>query len=116
MGGGGGANMPDPQELQRRLGEELPSWYTPLVTTAAILTVLALLGAIILLALPPSNEFFRRPQPTWEPPVPGYPAYPPAPGTAPQPPAPGTPGGPTGGQPGGPPAGGPPAPPTPPAG
>jgi hypothetical protein len=38
-----------------------------------VLTLLALLAALIMLALPASNEFFRRPDPTFEPP----PSYPP---------------------------------------
>jgi hypothetical protein len=66
-------NLPDPGEVQRRLEDALPSWYQPVSTTLTVLALLALLGALILLALPASNEFFRKPQPAWEPPVPGYP-------------------------------------------
>ncbi|BCB80480.1 hypothetical protein GCM10022251_03670 [Phytohabitans flavus] len=96
----GQSGVPDSAEIQRRLDEALPGWYTPVTTTIAVLSLLALLVALILLALPPSNEFFRKPAPVWEPPVPGaaYPGYPayqqvppataaPAPGV---PPAPGT--------------------------
>jgi hypothetical protein len=80
-------NGPDPAELQRALDERLPNWYQPVTTTIGVLSVLSLLTALILLALPRSNEFFRRPQPTWEPPVPGsgYPGYPPAGGQGGQP-------------------------------
>jgi hypothetical protein len=102
-------DVPDAAEIQRRLEDALPSWYTPLSIAITVLSLLALLAALILLALPPSNEFFRKPAPVWEPPVPGaaYPAYPQVP-SAPQsgtPPPTGTP-----------PAGTPPAAPTPPAG
>ncbi|MDQ7910325.1 DUF4064 domain-containing protein [Phytohabitans sp. ZYX-F-186] len=98
----GDSDVPDAAEIQRRLEDALPSWYTPVSITVAVLSLLALLVALILLALPPSNEFFRKPAPLWEPPVPGaaYPGYPPAtaapapgvppaPGTPPAPPAPG---------------------------
>ncbi|GAA4463476.1 hypothetical protein GCM10023170_069750 [Phytohabitans houttuyneae] len=103
-------DVPDASEIQRRLEDALPSWYTPVTITLAVISLLALLAALILLALPPSNEFFRKPAPAWEPPVPGatYPAYPgypqvpqapgapaqgapPAPGTQVPPPAPPTP-------------------------
>lgn len=83
-------DVPDASEIQRRLEDALPSWYTPVTITLAVLSLLALLIALILLALPPSNEFFRKPAPAWEPPVPGgaYPAYPTYPAT---PSAPGVP-------------------------
>lgn len=99
-----GTNAPDQAEVQRILNEHLPGWYGPVTTTISIIALLSLLIALILLALPRSNEFFRRPQPAWEPPLPGstYPGYPqaggpgaPAPGEQPgyQPPMP-PPGGP----------------------
>jgi hypothetical protein len=71
-------NLPDPKEVQRQINDALPSWYRPTTTTLAVLALLALLAAIILLALPPANEFFRKPQAVWQPP--GYPTvgYPPA--------------------------------------
>ncbi|WP_018217899.1 hypothetical protein [Salinispora vitiensis] len=74
-----------PEELNRRLEEVLPSWYEPVLTGA--LGAIALLVALILLALPKSNEFFRKPQQQWEPPVPGA-AYPMAPGGPAYPPPP----------------------------
>jgi hypothetical protein len=68
---------PDPAEIQDRINSELP-WLTPLSITTSLITIVALLVALILLALPPSNEFFRKPAQVWEPPVPGgaYPGYP----------------------------------------
>ncbi|TDB73716.1 hypothetical protein [Micromonospora sp. KC723] len=77
-GGPSGGDMPSGEEIARRLEEGLPSWYTPVTTLLAVLTLLSLLVALILLALPKANEFFRKPQPAWEPPAPGaaYPGYP----------------------------------------
>ncbi|SDY22696.1 hypothetical protein SAMN05444365_1011124 [Micromonospora pattaloongensis] len=95
LGGGssGGAGMPDQAEIQRRIEQELP-WYTPVSVVLGVISVIALLVALILLALPASNEFFRKPQAAWEPPVPGA-GYPPVPG-GPYPGYPATPGYPSG--------------------
>ncbi|MGW0435193.1 hypothetical protein ACWDV4_21965 [Micromonospora sp. NPDC003197] len=93
---------PDPAEIQRMLDEALPGWYEPVTLATSLFTLIALLVALILLALPAANEFFRKPQgPGWEPPLPGgtYPGYPqsypqypptspPGPGNPPYPPAP----------------------------
>jgi hypothetical protein len=72
------SNLPDPAEVQRQLSAALPSWYSGLSVTISLIGLLALLAALIMLALPASNEFFRKPQPVWQPPV-GYPppGYPP---------------------------------------
>jgi hypothetical protein len=104
MGTGSGTG-PSQDEVQRRINEAVPSWYTPLTTTLSVVALLAVLGAVILLALPASNEFFRKPAAAgWEPgmpypqgygqqqpPYPGqqapYPGQPPYPGQ--QPPYPG---------------------------
>ncbi|MFG1718464.1 hypothetical protein ACGFII_07490 [Micromonospora chalcea] len=125
-GGGTTGDMPSPDEIQRRLDDALPSWYTPVNLLLGLVALLALLAALILLALPKANEFFRKPKAGWEPPVPGGaypaapghpgepsypgptgdPAYPPAPGTPPpstpggQPPSAGQPPAGPGGQPG----------------
>jgi hypothetical protein len=82
MNNANNANAPDQAEIQRALDERLPGWYGPVSTTLAIVSLLALLVALILLALPSANQFFRRPQPAWEPPLPGssYPGYPPSSG------------------------------------
>ncbi|SCL38316.1 hypothetical protein GA0074692_4971 [Micromonospora pallida] len=88
--GGSSADMPSQEEIARRLEDALPSWYTPVSTLVNLVAVLALIAALVLLALPASNQFFRKPQPAWEPSLPGaYPGYPT-----------GTPGYPTHGQPG----------------
>lgn len=90
MGGGGTTGGPSQTEVQQRLEDALPSWYTPLTTVTAVVVLLAILGALILLALPAANEFFRKPAPGFDPSQP-YPAYPypgqPYPGQA-QPPYP----------------------------
>ncbi|MEH0935668.1 hypothetical protein [Micromonospora psammae] len=88
--GGGGGDAPTGEEIERSLNAALPSWFGPVTTLLGVLGLLALIAALILLALPKSNEFFRKPQQAWEPPPPGagYPAtpgypqsgYPPAPG------------------------------------
>ncbi|RZU72593.1 hypothetical protein EV384_0964 [Micromonospora kangleipakensis] len=89
-GGGNTGDMPSGQEIQRRLEDALPSWYGPITTLLGVLGLLALLGALILLALPNANEFFRKPQQAWEPPLPGaaYPTHPYAGGQPGYPPAP----------------------------
>jgi hypothetical protein len=93
--------MPDQAEIQRRLADALPSWFTPVSLVLGILSLLMLLVALVLLALPPSNAYFRKTPASavWEPGVPGYPypaegqpAYPPYPGQPGYPPYPGQPG------------------------
>jgi hypothetical protein len=95
FGGPTDPDAPSPEELQELLADALPSWYGAVTILLSVIGLLALLGALILLALPPSNEFFRKPQTEWQPPAgqPGYmayPAYPPSaapPGSAEQPPS-----------------------------
>jgi hypothetical protein len=65
-------DAPDPAEVQDRINEALPGWYPAATLTMTILSIAALAAALLLLALPPSNEFFRKPQQPFEPP----PAYP----------------------------------------
>lgn len=91
-GGTTGGDLPNPDEVQRRLTDALPGWVGPVTTLMAVLSLLALLAVIILLALPASNAFFRKPTAGDQPPMPGaaYPPYPSYPGQ--QPPYPGSPG------------------------
>lgn len=105
-------------ELERVLAEELPEWYQVVNIGASLVGVVALLVALLLLALPASNEFFRRPEPVAVPPYPppSFPQQPPPgypPSASPAGPPPGPPGSPAGPPPGlpGPPPGVPPAPP-----
>ncbi|WP_250000671.1 hypothetical protein [Actinoplanes sp. M2I2] len=72
------AGGPSQAEVQRQIDAALPSWYTPTTTTLSVLALLAILGTVILLALPASNEFFRKPSAAaWDPsmPYPGGPGY-----------------------------------------
>ncbi|BCJ65352.1 DUF2076 domain-containing protein [Polymorphospora rubra] len=78
-------DLPDPAEIQERTMEALPGWYNPVSLTLTVIALLALLAALILLALPASNEYFRRPSHGGgEPPLPGssYPGYPQTPGSS----------------------------------
>ena len=63
------SGAPNQDEVQRRMDEALPSWYTPTTTTLVVLVLAAILATIILLALPAANEFFRKPAAAggWEP-------------------------------------------------
>jgi hypothetical protein len=79
-------NGPSASDVQRRLSDALPSWYTPTSVTLSVISLLAVLAAIILLALPASNAFFRRPaQAGWDPSMPYPPPPPPHPGQPPYP-------------------------------
>nr|WP_221380844.1 hypothetical protein [Actinoplanes polyasparticus] len=95
MGTGTTTGGPSEAEVQQRLEEALPSWYTASNTTLSVIALLAILGTVILLALPAANEFFRKPAAAWDPSVP-YPQYPGGagygqPGYPAQPPYPGQP-------------------------
>jgi hypothetical protein len=83
----GGSGGPDPAELQRRLQAALPGWYMPVNLTLSALSLVVMIVALILLALPASNEFFRKAPPGWSagPTYPAYPtaSYPPPAGPAP---------------------------------
>ncbi len=70
-----GVEGPDPAEVQRQVEAALPDWYLPLSMGSQAVTILALIVALILLALPPSNEFFRKAPPAYQPPTypPPYP-------------------------------------------
>lgn len=78
-GGDTGANGPSSEEVQRRLEEALPSWATAVSLLLGVVSLIALLAALILLALPKANAFFRKPTAAWEPPTPGA-SYPQASG------------------------------------
>ncbi|MBQ0978584.1 hypothetical protein [Micromonospora sp. M61] len=98
-GGETGANGPSSEEVQRRLEEALPSWATAVSLLLGVISLISLLAALILLAMPKANAFFRKPTAAWEPPTPGasyqapgQPGYPQAPGQPGYPQAPGQPG------------------------
>jgi MFS family permease len=101
LSGGGNTNGIDQEELTRRVQDAVPGWVTPVNYVLLFVGIVVSAAGIILLALPAANTFFRRPQPVWEPPVPG--AYYPAPGApeAGAPAAPAAPGAPAPGAPDG---------------
>jgi hypothetical protein len=78
-----GGTSPEQTEIQRRIEDALPAWQSSVDLVTSILLILAFGGAMILLALPQSNAFFRKEQEVWVPPTyPGGGGYPPAPGQA----------------------------------
>jgi hypothetical protein len=88
-------NGPSASQVEQRLAAALPSWYTPTTVILSVVSLLAILSAIILLTLPASNAYFRPAQPAWDPSMPyPYPyPYPTPPQYPPQyPPYPGPPG------------------------
>lgn len=71
-------------QIEQQLETTLPSWYEAVGLLTTGVTVLGLLGAIVLLALPASNAYFRKPA-AWNPAMPyppyqGQPGYPAQPG------------------------------------
>ena len=78
-----GGTSPEQTEIQNRIEDALPAWQNSVDLITSILLILAFGGAMILLALPASNAFFRKEQEVWVPPTyPGGGGYPPAPGQA----------------------------------
>lgn len=73
-GGGNTTNAPDPQDVQNAVNAELPSWSSGVTTLLGVIGLVAVLAAIILLLLPSSNAFFRKPDPGLA--IPGYPGEP----------------------------------------
>jgi hypothetical protein len=74
FGGNASAGGPSSQQIQQTLREHLPGWYQPALTTTNLISIAAILAAVVLLALPIANEFFRKTrEPGWEPPVPSVP-------------------------------------------
>jgi hypothetical protein len=75
----GTSSGPSSAEVERQLNAALPGWYNGLTVTFAVLALICLLGAIVLLALPASNAFFRAAPAGFDPAYgvqPGYPPYP----------------------------------------
>jgi hypothetical protein len=101
-GNTGNGDVPSAEEVRRRLDEALPNWITPVSILLGVISLIALITALILLALPKANEFFRKPTAAWEPPTPGaaYPGYPQTPGQPGYPQSSGQPGYPSTGEPG----------------
>ncbi|MFG1867763.1 hypothetical protein [Micromonospora arborensis] len=100
-GGESAGNGPSGEEIQRRVEEALPSWVNPVSILLSVISLIALITALILLALPKANPFFRKATAAWEPPTPGasYPGQPQAPGQPGYPQTSGEPGYPSSGEP-----------------
>ncbi len=58
--GTGNVNGVDVKAAAQQVADALPSWAAPLLTTIAIVNLIAVIAVIVLLALPAANEFFRK--------------------------------------------------------
>jgi hypothetical protein len=68
--GGGGNGAPSQSEIANAVKNAMPSWYLPTVTAVGLIGLAVVIAVVVLLALPASNDFFRKQQePVWEPPV-----------------------------------------------
>lgn len=82
-------------EQAQLIARATPVWFTVASNAILVLSLLAVLVTIILLAVPKANEYFRKEEEIWVPPTGsggGYPQYPPPaipqnPGAPPAPPA-----------------------------
>jgi hypothetical protein len=61
LGGSHGTNAPSAGQVQDALDAALPGWYHPVLAWIGIADIVALVVAVVLLALPPANDFFRGP-------------------------------------------------------
>jgi hypothetical protein len=68
--GSAGSGAPTPDQVEKAINEALPTWYQPLLTTVTVVSLVALVTTVVLLALPVANPYFRKPQQQWQPPVP----------------------------------------------
>ncbi|WP_157641059.1 hypothetical protein [Longispora albida] len=68
--GGGFGGDEASKAAAERVAEAYPSWYQPVTMGAMVLGLLCLIGAIITLALPAANDYFRKtpPEPQFIPP------------------------------------------------
>lgn len=96
LAGSGDADTEAVAEQARIITENTPAWLTAASTAIGVLSVIALILVIILLAVPSANEYFRKQDDVWVPPTGqgggGFPQYPPPavpqdPGSPPPPPA-----------------------------
>jgi hypothetical protein len=60
---------PSQAEITQAVQDATPGWITGVTTGVQLIGVLAALAVVILLALPPSHAFFRKPAPEWTPPT-----------------------------------------------
>jgi hypothetical protein len=76
-----GTGSPDAAEVTKIVNDALPSWYSAASLALSVISLLAVLGAVVLLALPAANGYFRKPAQQWEPPLPPQQWEPPFPPT-----------------------------------
>jgi hypothetical protein len=69
--GGDGNQGPTTDAINDAMENHLPGWYLSLAVPSSIVSILAILATIVLLALPASSAFFRKPpaEPVWTPPT-----------------------------------------------
>lgn len=65
----GAGSGPSQAEITQAVQDATPGWITGVSTGLQLIGVLAALAVVILLALPPSHAFFRKPAPEWTPPT-----------------------------------------------
>jgi uncharacterized membrane protein (DUF485 family) len=64
-----GQTNPETEEIERRLQEAIPAWQESATMVITVVLLLMYIAVIVLLALPASNEFFRRETEVWVPPT-----------------------------------------------
>jgi hypothetical protein len=74
------SQTPEQRVAAQRVQDAIPGWAHGLSITLSIVITLLLIAIIVLLALTPSNAYFRKVDAPF---VPGYPSYPPPPGSEP---------------------------------
>jgi hypothetical protein len=62
LGGNSGTNAPGARQIQQALDGALPDWYQPVLNVIGVADIAALVTAVVLLALPGANDFFRKPR------------------------------------------------------
>lgn len=72
MSGFGAPKGIDTKKIAEDTAALFPSWLQAVGTVLSVVVLLSALGAVILLALPPSHPYFRKAEPVWTPPT--YPA------------------------------------------
>lgn len=95
-GSSGDPGLDEINEAAIRVADSMPGWYNAVILTVAVLNVLLYLAIVIMLAVPASNDFFRKPKADVDVMLPpeAYMDDPKGPGLGTTPPAPPAPGGP----------------------
>ncbi len=71
-GMGGNTGGIDQAKVSEGIAALLPGWLNTASLALGVISLIAAIAVVILLALPPSNPFFRKPEAQWTPPT--YPA------------------------------------------